>query len=576
MGDGELKAPNGCIPLSLTGATQEMFSAKAKVDVTENSPFKYVSKEAVLKDIQFRGAISCFQPLKAKIEKSPLKEIVLYYDAEFSYGESYLVILTEEGKDAMQKAFDEAHPQAAVATGVPGAEGVEGAPGDVPVEETMEVVGEYHGLADARPWESLGSEAEIAETSVTPNRELLVVSISRRRREFGLSNFKFADTEIEYNEYRQFRDANYDLRRMQARTRQPPSAAVHSQVPVLPLQSHSAHGTHAPSAIQWRCVFRMLPSAASAVACAFFVSHASRGRHAPVCIHRRSRALPCQDRSAACMRLSGPSLPADRQRRAKRRDDEGGAHTDGVVPEAQRLHPVQAARDGHGVAAVARRFGRDGAVPCRHRAAVRTAPCARECSRQHPLASDILLREYSRAVAIRRDECFRGRRYTTSLQQNETFDIMSNDFEAMIDEDFSLGNKNENHVNHSFLSSTINPHQSPSSTTRHWPSCETTPYLVYCACSPMPPAARALGSLPRVGRSPRGVTRDATGARVHLVHHPVVHQEARRLCDRLAARRRRDRRRLVLRPAESRRPDRGRPNGYNRLLALIPAIIPAI
>jgi hypothetical protein len=32
----------------------------------------------------------------------------------------------------------------------------------------------------------------------------------------------------------------------------------------------------------------------------------------------------------------------------------------------------------------------------------------------------------------------------------------------------------------------------------------------------------------------------------------------------------------VLRPAESRRPDRGRPNGYNRLLALIPAIIPAI
>ena len=216
--DGELKAPDGCVPLSLTGATQEMFGVKAKVDVTESSPFKPISKDAILKDIQFRGAISCFQPLKAKIEKSALKEIVVFYDAEFSYGESYVVILTDGGREAMQKAFDDLHPQAAAGTAAPSVEGVEGAPSDVPAEEAMEVVGEYHGLADARPWESLGSEAEITETTVTPNRELLVVSISRKRREFGLNNFKFADTEIEYNEYRQFREGAYELRRMQART----------------------------------------------------------------------------------------------------------------------------------------------------------------------------------------------------------------------------------------------------------------------------------------------------------------------------------------------------------------------
>ena len=235
--DGELKAPDGCVPLSLTGATQEMFGVKAKVDVTESSPFKPISKDAILKDIQFRGAISCFQPLKAKIEKSALKEIVVFYDAEFSYGESYVVILTDGGREAMQKAFDDLHPQAAAGTAAPSVEGVEGAPSDVPAEEVMEVVGEYHGLADARPWESLGSEAEITETTVTPNRELLVVSISRKRREFGLNNFKFADTEIEYNEYRQFREGAYELRRMQAHApHMPPSPAP---LPLCPLRTHA-------------------------------------------------------------------------------------------------------------------------------------------------------------------------------------------------------------------------------------------------------------------------------------------------------------------------------------------------
>jgi hypothetical protein len=234
--DGELKAPDGCVPLSLTGATQEMFGVKAKVDVTESSPFKPISKDAILKDIQFRGAISCFQPLKAKIEKSALKEIVVFYDAEFSYGESYVVILTDGGREAMQKAFDDLHPQAAAGTAAPSVEGVEGAPSDVPALEAMEVVGEYHGLADARPWESLGSEAEITETTVTPNRELLVVSISRKRREFGLNNFKFADTEIEYNEYRQFREGAYELRRMQAHApHMPPSPAPLPLCPAAPL-----------------------------------------------------------------------------------------------------------------------------------------------------------------------------------------------------------------------------------------------------------------------------------------------------------------------------------------------------
>ena len=120
---------------------------------------------------------------------------------------------------------------------------------------------------------------------------------------------------------------------------------------------------------------------------------------------------------------------ADRQSCAKCRDYAGDAHADRVVPAAQRLHSVQAARGGRRVAAVARRLRSHDDVPRRHRAAVRPAVCARRSA----VDGVPTLRAATR-------------RYTTALQQNETFDIMSNDFEAMIDEDFSLGNKNENHV----------------------------------------------------------------------------------------------------------------------------------
>ena len=60
--------PEYIFPLFFTTKTQEIFECKADEDVTEDNPFKLISKEAILKDFKDRAAISDFHPVKSIVQ----------------------------------------------------------------------------------------------------------------------------------------------------------------------------------------------------------------------------------------------------------------------------------------------------------------------------------------------------------------------------------------------------------------------------------------------------------------------------------------------------------------------------
>jgi len=70
----------------------------------------------------------------------------------------------------------------------------------------------------AKPWVSQGSEAEIEDEAVQTTRELFVLSMVRKRREFGAA-YKFSDRDAQedpnltQNDCRPYKDPNFELRR---------------------------------------------------------------------------------------------------------------------------------------------------------------------------------------------------------------------------------------------------------------------------------------------------------------------------------------------------------------------------
>jgi WD40 repeat protein len=305
----KLPVPDGCLAVFITGTTQQLFNIKTRTQITEEEPFRRIPKEggndSLLGDIQFRGAISDWQPYKDAIAKYPGPELLVYYDFDSDYGQNFVICISVEGEANIQKAHQ-------LKVGVPeegGEAKAEEGDGE-PAEEPIEEAGEYKGPRESRPWESQGSEAEISEVTVVPNREVLVMSISRKRREFGLSNFKFTDTDFDYNEYRPYRDANFELRRME-------SDLAIQNVPVL------------------------------------------KERHTQTAWHRKLNA----------------------------------------------------------------------------------------CIQYEPLEMESMqCEEHLESEAFREFLEVIEPRYTAALQQNETFDIISNDFDTMVDDDFALGSKTENKV----------------------------------------------------------------------------------------------------------------------------------
>ena len=101
--------PPGIFPVFLTMTTQEMFKVVSGEHVTEEQPCKRVNIAAILKDINFRGVISDWQPAKSHFEKYvselPKEEgddpettahILCVLDDDSVYGQNYFICLNEE------------------------------------------------------------------------------------------------------------------------------------------------------------------------------------------------------------------------------------------------------------------------------------------------------------------------------------------------------------------------------------------------------------------------------------------------------------------------------------------------
>ena len=205
--------PNGVYPCFLTMTTQEKFGCREREDCTQEKPFVYVTKAFFLEDIQFRGAISDFHPMKKLIEKYPEDSLQLVWDEEEWYGQNFFLVHDLLVRDAVLADMT-AREEAAAAAAAAGGGGGEGGEGGGPLEE----MGEWKP-PESKEWVSQGSEEEIAEEAVAATRAPYVLALTRRRREFGQKHTIFQDRDahddpnLQYNDCRPYKDPNFELKR---------------------------------------------------------------------------------------------------------------------------------------------------------------------------------------------------------------------------------------------------------------------------------------------------------------------------------------------------------------------------
>jgi len=202
----EVQMP-GVESLFLTGTTLKLVGID---DMGDDLLMKYVDAETLLHDVQFRGAISDFHAIKGKLQKADYDPLLIRYNADDRYGDgnNFEVCMLKATADQWASAEEEklrleteAEEAAAVAA--------------LEAEEAKKVKKKRRPPA---PWPGQGSEVEIEEAKARATRDPLVVSISRKRREFGL-NYKFSDKDSQelWNssqmECRPFKDPNFELKR---------------------------------------------------------------------------------------------------------------------------------------------------------------------------------------------------------------------------------------------------------------------------------------------------------------------------------------------------------------------------
>ncbi|XP_040896700.1 dynein intermediate chain 3, axonemal [Toxotes jaculatrix] len=185
--------PEDIFPMVLTSATQELFGCRADEDVTEESPYKLLKKDDIVQDIKTRAAVSDFSPVKQIVLDYPEDEILLVFDRDFTYGQSFYLILTPEAKDRILRP---------------------------PEPETPAVFeSEVNKTPEPKQWISLGSELEIDEEFVRETREKLKYRFSRVRRKFGVpvcfSDRSAADAKDGYLECASYQDSRFSIKQMQ-------------------------------------------------------------------------------------------------------------------------------------------------------------------------------------------------------------------------------------------------------------------------------------------------------------------------------------------------------------------------
>uniref|UniRef100_A0A3Q4I4Z7 Dynein axonemal intermediate chain 3 n=1 Tax=Neolamprologus brichardi TaxID=32507 RepID=A0A3Q4I4Z7_NEOBR len=183
--------PDDIYPIVLTTATQELFECCVDEDVTEQSPYKLLNKDDIIQDIKTRAAVSDFHPVKQFVLDYPEDEIMLVFDVDFTYGQSFYLVLTPE---AMARIYNPPQP------------------------EIIELVDDVIKTPEPKPWISLGSELEVDQESVKETREKLCYKFDLKRRPgLPVCFFDRNSTEAECRSVAcpSYQDSRFSIKQMQ-------------------------------------------------------------------------------------------------------------------------------------------------------------------------------------------------------------------------------------------------------------------------------------------------------------------------------------------------------------------------
>nr|XP_033772911.1 WD repeat-containing protein 63 [Geotrypetes seraphini] len=158
--------PDYIVPLVLTTQTQQIFQCQPEIDIKSEEPYKLIKKADILADIKTRAAVSDFSPVKKIIADYHGEEFLLVLDKDFTYGQNFYLVTTEEAKENIL------HPPEILKK-----------EGDLTKGESEVYV---YKPPVQKEWVSLGSEKEVEE-EVKKSIEKIKYMVSRIQRHFGAS-----------------------------------------------------------------------------------------------------------------------------------------------------------------------------------------------------------------------------------------------------------------------------------------------------------------------------------------------------------------------------------------------------
>lgn len=179
--------PAGAMPIFLASASIDIFQLKQGEHLTEERPYKFISKDDVLADLFNRAAVSDLSVVKPQMQQYAEDRILVIHDASWKFGQNYIICTTIEAKDFFFQKSDPAG-----------------------LDQNSIISTSKTAISQAkRPerWVSLGSEKDIEDERVLATRDLVHIQVSRRRRKFG-QPCKFSDKDAQdcTIECKQFKD----------------------------------------------------------------------------------------------------------------------------------------------------------------------------------------------------------------------------------------------------------------------------------------------------------------------------------------------------------------------------------
>lgn len=207
-----LPAPKGIKPMFIRGTTLEKYGMKTGPGVNDVLDYKYIPKADLVKEIQTFGMMCDFEPAKKEIDSCTSDQILIVVDRDQKYGETYLVVYTDEAKDMILKDILDAQDAL-----------------QAQLREEMRIEEEKRAAELARlsvvyedkpwtprPWRTstaADTEIEVRALNHEPAREPLVIEVTRPKK-FSKQNYRFTDRNSDIGgvaEFRAVKDPNFKL-----------------------------------------------------------------------------------------------------------------------------------------------------------------------------------------------------------------------------------------------------------------------------------------------------------------------------------------------------------------------------